>query len=138
MIADGSINSSEVEFLEKWLVTNLAIAHQPLIATLYERVREILADGYVDADEGMDLLAALTAFTAEETALGEASKPASLPLCSPAPVLKFEGASFCFTGTFSYGQRKHCEQATIARGASCGSLTKRTDFLVIGAYATDS
>jgi NAD-dependent DNA ligase len=138
LIADEAINSGEVEFLEKWLVSNLAIAHQPLIATLYERVREILADGYVDADECADLLAALTAFTAGKTELGESSKSSSLPLCNPAPNLKFDGVTYCFTGTFSYGQRKHCEHATAARGASCGSLTKRTDFLVIGSYATDS
>lgn len=138
LIADGSINSGEVEFLEKWLVTNLAISHQPLIGTLYERVREILADGYVDPDECSDLFAALTAFTAGETALGETTKSSSLPLCNPAPVLRFDGANYCFTGTFSYGQRKHCEHATAEKGASCGSLTKRTDFLVIGAYATVS
>ena len=138
LIADGSINANEVEFLEKWLVTNMAISHQPLIRTLYDRVHEILSDGYVDADECSDLLAALTAFTAGETALGEASKPTSLPLCNPAPTLRFDEASYCFTGTFSYGQRKHCEQVTTAKGAYCGSLTKRTDFLVIGAYATES
>lgn len=138
LIADGSINSDEVEFLEKWLVENLAIAHQPLIGTLYERVREILADGHADADECSDLLAALTDFSAGETTLGEAAKSTSIPLCSPAPTLRFDGTSYCLTGTFSYGQRKHCERATAARGASCGSLTKRTDFLVIGAYATES
>lgn len=138
LIADGAINPGEVEFLEKWLVANLAIAHQPLVATLYERVREILADGYIDADECNDLLAALAAFTAGGLTIGEASKPTSLPLCNPPPTLRFEGASYCFTGTFSYGQRKHCEQATADRGASCGTLSKRTDFLVIGAYATES
>ena len=38
LIADGSINQAEVEFLEKWLVTNLSVSRQPLIATLYDRV----------------------------------------------------------------------------------------------------
>jgi NAD-dependent DNA ligase len=138
LIADGSINSAEVSFLDKWLVTNLAISHQPLIATLYERVREILSDDEVDSEECADLLATLTAFTAEGTQLGEAGKSSSLPLCHPAPVLRFEGATYCFTGTFSFGQRRHCEQATTAKGATCSSLTKKTDFLIIGAYATES
>ncbi len=138
LIADGSISSGEVEFLEKWLVTNLGVSHQPLIATLYDRVREILSDGEVDAEESADLFAALTSFTAGGAELGEAAKSTSLPLCNPAPSLHFEGATFCFTGTFTYGQRKHCDHATAAKGASCGSLTKKTDFLVIGAYATES
>lgn len=138
LISDGSISRGEVEFLEKWLVANLAISHQPLIGTLYDRVREILSDGQVDSEECADLFAALTNFTAEGSELGEAAKSTSLPLCNPAPALHFEGAAFCFTGTFSYAQRKHCEYATVAKGASCGSLTKKTDFLVIGAYATES
>ena len=138
LIADGSINASEVSFLEKWLATNLAISHQPLIATLYARVREVLSDGRVDPEECADLFAALESFTAEGTELGEACKSTSLPLCNPPPALRFEGASYCFTGTFSFGQRRHCEQATRAKGAECGSLTRKTDFLVIGAYATES
>jgi hypothetical protein len=138
LIADGSINESEVAFLEKWLATNLAISHQPLIATLYERIREVLSDGNVDEEECADLLEALTRFTAEGTELGEAGKPTSLPLCKPAPVLRFQGATYCFTETFNFGQRRYCEQATTARGAKCGSLTRKTDLLVIGAYATES
>lgn len=138
LIADGSINTAEVTFLEKWLVANLAISHQPLIATLYDRVRQILSDGDADPEECADLLAALTNFTAESTELGEAGKSSTLPLCNPAPTLRFEGANYCFTGTFTFGQRRHCEQATAARGAECGSLTRKTDFLVIGAYATES
>ena len=49
--ADGKIDQSEVEFLEKWLAANVAISTQPLIHTLYKRIHEILRDGIVDADE---------------------------------------------------------------------------------------
>jgi NAD-dependent DNA ligase len=138
LIADGSINSAEVHFLEKWLVANLSVSQQPLIATLYDRVREILADGVADPEECNDLFAALSAFTAGDAELGEASKASSLPLCQPAPTVRFEGMAYCFTGTFSFGQRKHCEEAVISRGGTGGSLTKTTNYLVIGAYATES
>ena len=137
MIADGSINSAEVQFLEKWLVTNLSISQQPLIAALYDRVRAILADGVADPEECNDLFAALNAFTASDSELGEASEATSLPLCQPAPRVRFEGMVYCFTGTFSFGQRKHCEEAVISRGGTGGSLTKATNYLVIGAYATE-
>lgn len=138
LIADGSINSAEVHFLEKWLVTNLSVSRQPLIATLYDRVRDILSDGVADPEECTDLFAALNAFTAGDAELGEASKATSLPLCHPVPRVRFEGMVYCFTGTFSFGQRKHCEQAVISRGGTGGSLTKATNYLVIGAYATES
>lgn len=138
LIADGSINDAEIRFLEAWLANNISISHQPLIATLYDRVREILVDGIADAEECADLLEALTRFTAGDAELGEASKSTSLPLCNPAPDLTFAGQKYCFTGTFSFGQRRHCEQAVEALGASSGSLTRSTDVLVIGAYATES
>jgi NAD-dependent DNA ligase len=138
LIADGAIVPSEVEFLEKWLVTNMSISQQPLIATLYDRVSAILADGVVDQDECRDLFAALSAFTAGDVELGEASKASSLPVCHPAPIVTFSGMAYCFTGTFKFGQRKHCEQAVGSRGGTGGSLTKATNYLVIGAYATES
>ncbi|EMD81922.1 BRCT domain-containing protein [Pacificimonas flava] len=138
LIADGSINQAEVEFLEKWLVANLSVSQQPLIATLYDRVGTILSDGVADPEECDDLFAALSAFTAGDAVLGEAPKSASLPLCQPAPPVRFEGMAFCFTGTFSFGQRKHCEEAVASRGGTGGSLTKATNYLVIGAYATES
>lgn len=138
LIADGSINSAEVEFLEKWLVANLAVSQQPLIDTLYRRIQTIMADGFADEEECADLFAALTAFSAGDIELGEASKSTSLPLCDPLPEVFFQGMSYCFTGTFNFGQRKHCEQAVVTRGGSGGSLTQKTNYLVIGAYATDS
>jgi NAD-dependent DNA ligase len=138
LIADGSINSAEVHFLENWLVANLSVSLQPLIATLYDRIRAILSDGVADPEECKDLFAALSAFTAGDAELGEASKATSLPLCQPPPTIKFERMAYCFTGTFSFGQRKHCEEAVISRGGAGGSLTKSTNYLVIGAYATES
>lgn len=138
LTADGSINQSEVQFLETWLASNLAISHQPLIATLYDRVRGILEDGIADAEECQDLFTALNAFASGDAVLGEAQKPTSLPLCQPAPQVIFMGKNFCFTGTFSFGQRKHCEEAVGLRGGAGSSLTKNTNYLVIGAYATES
>lgn len=138
LIADGTLNQPEVEFLQGWLANNLEISHQPLIATLYDRVAEILADGIADVDECADLFSALSKFSAGDAEIGEASKASTLPLCDPAPPLAFEGQRYCFTGTFSFGQRKHCEQEVIGRGGEAGSLTRNTDVLVIGAYATES
>lgn len=138
LIADGAISQNEVRCLESWLAANLSISHQPLIALLYHRVRDILADGVADKEECDDLLSTLISFTAGDAELGEAPKSTTLPLCQPAPTLIFEGKQYCFTGTFSFGQRKHCEEAVMGRGAIAGSLTKKTNVLVIGAYATES
>ncbi len=138
LACDGAIDQGEVEFLQRWLAANAEISDQPVVRTLYARVNDILADGVADARERAELLETLGSFSGREFELGEALKPTTLPLCNPYPVLSWAGRSYCFTGTFSYGKRGHCEQAVVERGASAGSLTQRTNVLVIGAYVTES
>jgi NAD-dependent DNA ligase len=138
LAADGTINAAEVEFLQKWLAANAAISDQPVIRVLYQRMNEILSDGVLDADEHAELLDTLNSFSSPDFELGEILKSTTLPLCNPAPTLTFANRAYCFTGTFNYGQRKHCEQAITARGRSSGGLSQKTEFLVVGAYATES
>lgn len=138
LAADGDLNQSEVEFLQKWLAANVAISQQPVVRTLYQRINEVLADGVLDPDEKATLLDTLNSFSSRDFELGEVLKSTTLPLCDPAPPLSFTGATYCFTGTFIYGQRKDCERAVIERGGTCGGLTRKTEVLVIGAYATES
>lgn len=136
--ADGALNQQEIEFLQKWLAVNADISDQPVIRTLYERVNGVLLDGVADQDECLELLDTLERFSSGDFELGEVLKATTLPLCDPAPTLSFDGLLYCFTGTFNFGQRKHCEQAVVERGGNCGGLRKSTDVLVIGAYATSS
>jgi NAD-dependent DNA ligase len=136
--ADGILNDAEVAFLHKWLIANVNISDQPVIRTLYKRVREILSDGVLDASESTELFETLNAFSNRDFEPGEVLKSTTLPLDNPEPPLTFPGRVYCFTGTFNFGTRKLCEQAVIDRGGFCGSLTKKTNVLVIGVYATDS
>ena len=138
LAADGILNQAEVEFLQKWLAANHSVSGQPLLATLFQRVNDILYDGVADTEECKDLLAALAELSNGDFELGEALKSTILPLCSPPPILVITDQHFCFTGTFSFGRRQACEEAVIERGGTCGSLTRKTDILVIGVYATDS
>lgn len=136
--ADGKLNQAEVEFLQKWLAANLSISSQPMIRKLYERINGILLDGVADAEECLDLLDTLNKFSNRDFELGEVLKSSTLPLCDPAPTLRFEGHRYCFTGTFNFGGRSDCEAAVFDRGGSAGSLTRTTNVLVIGMYATES
>ncbi|GJL92532.1 BRCT domain-containing protein [Hyphococcus sp.] len=136
--ADGAITHGEVEFLQKWLAANLHITNHPMVRILYGRVNEILSDGVVDDDEKRELFDTLDKLSSRDFELGETLKATTLPLCDPAPVLSFSEKRYTFTGTFNFGKRKECEAAVIERGSTAGSLTKKTDVLVIGTYATDS
>jgi len=136
--ADGSLNQAEAEFLQKWLAANADVSEHPIVRTLYDRVNEALRDGVLDDEESADLLQTLNAFSDRDFELGEVLKSTTLPLCHPAPPLTFTDVTYCFTGTFNYGQRKFCEAAVTERGGTCASLSHKTDVLVIGLYATES
>lgn len=138
LCADNVVNQAEAEFLQKWLAANSVICDQPLIRDLFTRVSEMLLDGIFNDTERIELFETLKSFGCTDFELGEVLKSTSLPLCDPPPNVEFMGREFAFTGTFQFGQRKHCEKAVVLRGAATGAVTQRTDFLVIGAYATES
>lgn len=137
LCADGVLNDSEIEFLERWLVINADVTGQPLVTQLYQRVSTILSDGFVDEDERREIFDTLNAFSDTTFELGEVLKPTTLPLCSPPPDVTFAGRRFCFTGTFNFGRRNECQRAVEDHGGFAGNLTRETDYLVIGAYVTD-
>ncbi|WP_108661062.1 BRCT domain-containing protein [Acuticoccus kandeliae] len=136
--ADGVINQAEAETLETWLAVNTSASDNPVIASLYTRVREMLADGLLDEDERGELLATLRALTGGPCELGEELKSTALPLCAPAPAVRFSGQRFCFTGTFAFGSRGACESVAKLHGGDAGSLLKSTNYLVIGMYVSDA
>src|ERR1700752_4548484 len=75
LCADGVLNDAEVEFLQKWLVVNADVSKQPVVTRLYNRVRHILSDGFVDDDERFELFETLNAFSDTSFELGEVLKP---------------------------------------------------------------
>jgi NAD-dependent DNA ligase len=138
IISDGSVTQAEVEYLQKYLAAREHVTSNPVVRILKDRVDSVLADGVVDAQEAAELMVTLTAFAGGDFEHGEVTKSTSLPLCDPYPSLTFYGAPITFTGTFAYGDRRTCEDAARQRGANPGSLTQKTRYLVIGAYATES
>ncbi|WP_281301080.1 MULTISPECIES: BRCT domain-containing protein [unclassified Iodidimonas] len=136
--ADGTVNQAEAEFLRKWLAANTAVSDNPVVATLFSRVNEMLIDGDLDPEESQDLLETLRRFSAGDFELGEVLKATRLPIDTPQPEIAFEGSRFCFTGTFAFGSRRDCEAAVLERGGEAGSLVRSTHYLVIGVYATDA
>lgn len=138
LCADGSISEADVACLQGWLAAQAQITDHPMLRALHRRIGDILADGVADAEERTELFETLQTFTGDASELGEAMKPTGLPLNDPAPLLAFEGWRYCLTGTFLFGRRAECERAVVERGGEVGSLTKKTNVLVIGAYATES
>lgn len=135
VIADRVITQSEAEFLQKWLMAN---AGNPFIGPILKRLNDMLSDKVLDEEESKELLQTLTNLSGGDFELGALRRSAPTFFDSPVPEIEFEGKEFCFTGTFAYGNREECEQAVKNMGGSVGDLTKKTDYLVVGIYVTDS
>ncbi|WP_068318941.1 BRCT domain-containing protein [Polycladidibacter hongkongensis] len=138
MLADGVLTDAEIIFLRKWLAASVDVVNNPLVATLYKRLQETLADKQIDEDERADLFEALNALSGNDFSDGELLKATTLPLCKPAPDIEFEGNRFTFTGVFVSGKRKDCERVTLELGGTVGGIAQKTRYLVIGEYATDA
>lgn len=134
IMADGAVCQGEAEFLLQWIEANRQAAGQWPASVIYPRLSAMLADGVLDGEEERELLRLLgevVGFNAP--AVGESSGSSSLPLCRPAPMIRFQGATFCFTGKFFSGTRAWCEEQVIVRGGTPASaITKKLDYLVIG------
>lgn len=138
LLADGKIDQTEAEYLQKWLVANQISNSNPIISNLLHRVNDMLSDGIFDDEEAKELFETLQKFSGGDFELGEFQKSSTLPLSDPPPNILFDCTRFCFTGTFAFGSRRDCETAVKDKGAIAGSLIARTDYLVIGVYASDS
>lgn len=137
-LADGKIDQSEVEYLQKWLVANSVATKNPVVALLLGKIGPMLEKGRVSESDSAAVLQILSDFVGGRFELGEVAKASKLPLDLPYPEIAFQGSRFCFTGTFAYGSRKDCEGAVEEKGGVSGTLTRKTDYLVIGSYVTDS
>lgn len=133
LLCDGQISDQEIAFLHDWLVSNDAIAAQWPGDALLARVRQVLADGQITAEEREHLavtLQQLIGGSPEE--LAGARHVTELALDRDAAV-EFAGAVFCLTGDFVFAPRKHCEAAISSRGGIVsGSVTRKLNYLVVG------
>lgn len=143
LVADGTINLKEAQFLENWIASNLAHLDDPVINLLYRRLSDMLADGVLDAEESQELLGLLGHFAGPTPSAPQPSAalytPSNgLPLNQPAPDLVWAGSKFLFTGIMAYGPRKDCEALVIERGGIIApTVSKKVDYLVVGTVGND-
>ncbi|MBB3231890.1 BRCT domain-containing protein [Halomonas stenophila] len=136
MLADGTLNQSEAEYLLRWLEEHPESLSVWPFDVLFQRLQEMLADRHLDAEEEAELMGLLLDYIGGGSLDGDttASRQAStLPLCQPAPEVEFEGCNFVLTGKFITGTCRECEAELAARGAAPQQApTRATHFLVIG------
>jgi hypothetical protein len=75
LIADGEVNPKEADYLHKWLVSNCDVRDNPVTANLYRRVREMFADGVIDAEECKEPFETLKSFPTVILSWAKSSNP---------------------------------------------------------------
>lgn len=134
--ADGEVTEREADALLYWCARHEEIVNDWPVNVLIRRLRRIYADGVVEDHEREDLSLLLSEIIGEKDA-PLAAPVTSLPLCRPAPAVVFKEKIFVLTGQFVLGPRRVCESQVMERGGLCsGSVTKKTDYLVIGSVGS--
>lgn len=140
IVADNKINDDEIRFLDLWLAQHSNVTAVWPGSVLASRVRTVLADGTITADERQHLHETLTSITGlqtPETGSADASV-AAIPFDDD-PSIWFDGRSFCFTGNFLYGTRADCERAILRRGSIARDrVTSTLEYLVVGSLIEPS
>lgn len=131
-LQDGHIDQSEAKAILDWLNNHRACLNTWPASVLYDRLREMLEDGILDAEEQGELLSLVMNIARPRDQAG-LIVPSALPIDSPAPDVEFASRSFCFTGVFDFGKRTDCQEAvTLRNGIPAAGITKKLDYLVIG------
>lgn len=136
ILADGIANEQEINFIFSWIQQHFSQEQQSQypLNILYNRINEALSDGKIDDTEVQEITELLKKFTGGEPINDQVkTMSSSLPLCSPEPDVEIQNNSFCFTGAFTIGTRKACQNLIEELGGTFNKTpTLKTDYLVIG------
>lgn len=134
MVADSSLQDSEIMFLHYWLKEHEDVASVWPGCVIAKQVADVIADGVVTFAEREHLLTLLSGMAANDFAEtgSAASEVIDLPYDTDGD-LDFRDVEVVHTGVFVYGTRSKCEALTQSAGGIPASLvTKRARFLVVG------
>lgn len=136
-LCDRQLSDEEIYFLKNWLEANDEIAHEWPGDIIYQKVREVLADGVVTDAERAHMIDTLQKLIGtppvEVAAAGHVTELAF----DDVAVVGFIGARFCLTGDFVYGPRESCAAAIVKRrGEVANTVTKKLQYLVVGSMGS--
>ena len=138
LICDGELNDNEILYLRTWMTENQDLESVFPATIIYRRIKDVLADNIITAEERDHLLKEFQDLSGNKFEQTGASQAEAIhAIFNPSASVHFEGRVFVFTGEFLWGTRRECVKAVEKRGGIAkDSVTKETNFLVIGAMAS--
>jgi NAD-dependent DNA ligase len=135
---DGIVTNEEAEGFKNWVNVYAPENKGFPFSDVQLRLSRIYEDGHVDDNERAELLELIKSLSGIDPTNPQ-SEPLSttLPLCNPAPDIKFQGSTFVITGKCAYGTRAKVGEAILQRGGIIGDNPSRsTNYLLIGFLAS--
>jgi hypothetical protein len=139
LLADQELTDSEIRFLHQWLEDRHSMTSSFPGNVIYNRIKEVLADGVITEDERDHLLETLNMLV--EGRLEELSGQVDLSELwfDEVGLIDFHNTRFCLTGNFVYGPKDICKSAIEERGGIVSaSVDNEPEFLVVGGMGVDA
>ena len=138
VLSDGVVNEDEAMSLMTWADNNPDVILTWPANVVYRRLRKIFSDGHASEEECDDLRELLEELVGGEGGtIGGETASTGLPLDDPPPLLETPNRLFVLTGRFAYGTRASCVELLRNNGGwDEPRVTKRSDYLIIGAFAS--
>ena len=139
IIADGKIAGEELDTLQEWMGEHEHLRTCWPYDELEALIIAVLQDGIIDKDEHNALFQFFRDFTeffGHRTITPPESEEPTLVtgVCAVCPEITFAGQCFCFTGRSErFNRQAFADIITQRGGVFSKSLTKRTNYLAIGA-----
>lgn len=137
LVADNKLNSDEIIFLDAWLKDTPDLYDTWPGSTIAKRLKRILIDDEITADEAQDLKQCLLDIIGRELDDGAVSGGATAFPVDDIAEMDANGKRFCCTGKFLFGSRNACIRAIKERGGThTTGVSGKTDYLIIGALSS--
>lgn len=139
ILADQELSDSEIEFLQQWLEERYAMTSSFPGNVIYNRIKEVLADGIVTEDERSHLVETLNMLI--EGRLDELHEQVDLTELwfDDVGLINFHNTRFCLTGNFVYGPKEICKTAIEERGGVVSpTVDNEPEFLIVGGMGVDA
>lgn len=139
ILSDGEITDREIFDLNKWLTENEHLNTYYPYDEIRSLVLSIVSDGKIEEEERVILKAYFNQFVQlQDSELQQKINEETADVnitghCTSEPNVEFIGKTFCITGVLKRGNRETLqEQIRELGGISTESVTKKTDYLIVG------
>ncbi len=123
IVYDGILTKDEFIFLTEWLTDNQWLEGNYPFDMIFRTIKQILADGIIDAQEKEFLISLLSKFSTTD----------SLWKTDLNEKIEFEGKNFVLTGDFNLGDKALVKDFIEHRGGFCKtSVSSKTDYVIVG------